>query len=243
MKKNLTRIMAALALLFFMAPSMVAWAEVVTFNFASLASDNGWENGTAYTSIEISPITLSALGGGNNGKYYTSDQSWRMYNGGTVSITAADGYSITAVSSDPSQVFTISNGAASLSCTATIKFKEIVVTYSSGSAPATYSVTYNANGGTGTMVDENSPYEENDVVNLLSNTFTAPEGMIWNSWEVKDANNNDIAINNGTFTMPASNVTVTAQWVADPNAPQINWAISSAKAIAVRIAPKRYFPL
>ena len=227
MKKNLTRIMAALALLFFMAPSMVAWAEDVTFNFASLASDNDWENGTAYTSIEISPITLSALGGGNNGKYYTSDQSWRMYNGGTVRITAADGYSITAVSSDPSQVFTISNGTASLSCTATIKFKEIVVTYSSGSAPATYTVTYNANGGTGTMADENSPYEENDVVSLLSNTFTAPEGMIWDSWEVKDANDNNIAINNGTFTMPASNVTVTAQWVADPNAPQINWVLTS----------------
>ena len=227
MKNTITKFFAAIALLAFMAPSMVGWAEEVTFNFAELASTNGWVNGTAYTPVEISPITLSALGGGNNGKYYTSDNSWRMYNGGTVNITAAEGYSITAVSSTPSQTFSISNGAASLSCTATIKFTEIVVTYSAGSAPATYSVTYNANGGTGAMVDDNSPYEENDEVSLLSNTFIAPEGMMWDSWEVKDADDNVITVNNGTFTMPASNVTVTAQWVVDPNAPQINWVLTS----------------
>ena len=226
MKNTITKFFAAIALLAFMAPSMVGWAEEVTFNFAELASTNDWENGTAYTSVEISPITLSALGGGNNGKYYTSDYSWRMYNGGTVSITAAEGYSITAVSSTPSQTFSISNGAASLSCTATIRFTEIV-TYSAGSAPATYSVTYNANGGTGAMVDDNSPYEENDEVSLLSNTFIAPEGMMWDSWEVKDADDNVITVNNGTFTMPASNVTVNAQWVVDPNAPQINWVLTS----------------
>ena len=113
------------------------WADEVTFTFADLASANNWNNGTAYTSVTIAPITLSAAGGGNNGKYYTSDNSWRMYNGGTVNITAADGYTITEVSSTPSQTFTISNGAASLSLTATVKFTAITVTYT-------------ANGGTPT---------------------------------------------------------------------------------------------
>ena len=113
------------------------WADEVTFTFADLASANNWNNGTAYTSVTIAPITLSAAGGGNNGKYYTSDNSWRMYNGGTVNITAAEGYTITEVSSTPSQTFTISNGAASLSCTATVKFTAITVTYTTNGGTPT----------------------------------------------------------------------------------------------------------
>ena len=54
---------------------------------------------------------------------------------------------------------------------------------------------------------------------MLSNTFTAPEGYIWSSWSVKDASNNDVTVTDGKFTMPASNVTVKAQWVIDPSAP------------------------
>jgi hypothetical protein len=95
-----------------------------------------------------------------------------------------------------------------------------------GSFPTTYTVTYNANGGTGTMTDPNSPYEEGDEVTLLDNTFDAPEGMMWDSWLVKDAGNNTISVTNNQFTMPASNVNITAQWVADPNAPQYEWALT-----------------
>ena len=124
------------------------WADEVTFTFADLATANNWNNGTAYTSVTIAPITLSAVGGGNNGKYYTSDNSWRMYNGGTVNITAADGYSISAVSSTPSQTFTISNGAASLSLTATVKFTAITVTYSAnGSTPTCAKPTFSPAAG------------------------------------------------------------------------------------------------
>ena len=93
-----------------------------------------------------------------------------------------------------------------------------------GSFPTTYTVTYNANGGTGTMTDPNSPYEEGDEVTLLDNTFDAPEGMMWDSWLVKDAGNNTISVTNNQFTMPASNVTVTAQWVGDSN--EYEWALT-----------------
>ena len=130
------------------AGSSSVWADEVTFTFADLATANNWNNGTAYTSVTIAPITLSAVGGGNNGKYYTSDNSWRMYNGGTVNITAADGYSISAVSSTPSQTFTISNGAASLSLTATVKFTAITVTYSAnGSTPTCAKPTFSPAAG------------------------------------------------------------------------------------------------
>ena len=48
--------------------------------------------------------------------------------------------------------------------------KSIAVTYTSGST--TYTVTYNANGGTGTLTDPNSPYQPNATVTVLANTFT-----------------------------------------------------------------------
>ena len=90
----------------------------------------------------------------------------------------------------------------------------------------TYTVTYVANGGSGTMNDPDSPYIAGDIVELLTNTFTAPEGMVWDSWAVTDAENNEVTVEGGMFEMPASNVTVTAQWIADPNAPQYEWVLT-----------------
>ena len=105
-------------------------AEEVTFDFPAIASANSWENGVAYTSYTISPITVEALGGGNNGKYYTSSNgSWRMYSGGTVRISAEEGYTVTNVVSTPSCTFTIADGVATFSPTARTDFKTITVTY------------------------------------------------------------------------------------------------------------------
>lgn len=39
-----------------------------------------------------------------------------------------------------------------------------------------YTVTYNANGGSGEMTDESSPYENAAMVTVKASTFTAPEG-------------------------------------------------------------------
>ena len=103
---------------------------------------------------------------------------------------------------------------------------EVTINYTAAGGaptPTTYTVTYDANGGSGTMTDPDSPYEEDDEVTLLSNTFTAPEGKLWSSWSVTDASDNSVVVTNGKFTMPASNVTVTAQWADDPNAPQYEW--------------------
>lgn len=75
-----------------------------------------------------------------------------------------------------------------------------------------FSVTYAANGGTGTMTDSNSPYAAGATVTLLNNAFTAPAGNTFNGWVVTDASDNAVTVSNNQFTMPASDVTVTAQW-------------------------------
>lgn len=109
-----------------------------TFTFSSIASANSWENGVAYTSIEIAPVTITANGGGNNGKWYTSgDGSWRMYSGGTVNISVASG-SVTSVTSSPTCTFTISNGNASFSPSARTDFTSITVNYTASGSGTTY---------------------------------------------------------------------------------------------------------
>lgn len=105
--------------------------QTTTFNFANIAAANNWVNGTQYKTVSISPITLYAFGGGNSGKYYTSDHTWRIYssdNGG-VTVSAVSGNNITAVSSTPSISFTISNGIASFTASTQTNFSSISVTY------------------------------------------------------------------------------------------------------------------
>lgn len=49
-------------------------------------------------------------------------------------------------------------------------------------ATSTRTVTYNANGGTGTTTDSNSPYNYGATVNAVDNAFTAPDGKYFTNW-------------------------------------------------------------
>jgi len=66
----------------------------VTLSIKDYASAHSWVNATAYTSVTIdSNISATGATGGNNAKYYSSNESWRFYEGdsGTVTITASTG--------------------------------------------------------------------------------------------------------------------------------------------------------
>ena len=57
-------------------------------SISSYASSNSWSNGTAYSSITYdSNITISGNTNGNNSKYYSSNNSWRQYEGDSAEIT------------------------------------------------------------------------------------------------------------------------------------------------------------
>lgn len=76
---------------------------------------------------------------------------------------------------------------------------------------ASYTVTYNANGGDGTMTDSNSPYASGSTVTVLGNSFTAPAGKEFDHWNTA-ANNSGASYNpSATFTISA-NTTLYAQW-------------------------------
>ena len=71
--------------------------------------------------------------------------------------------------------------------------------------PATYTVTYDANGGSGTM--ENGTATEGQEFTLPANGFTAPDGQQFKEWDI-----------NGTMYQPGdrfttnSDITVKAVW-------------------------------
>ena len=143
----------------------------ITTQVGTYASNNSWANSTQYlTMILDGYVTASVDGGGNSGKYYENDSSWRLYSSEnatltisvsgdktlssvTLTFTTADSPTVqfnsanitsgTAVEvSGTSAVFSVTSGKA--------HFTSISVTYvGSGSSVESFTITYNSNGGTG----------------------------------------------------------------------------------------------
>lgn len=74
---------------------------IISKTVSELASENGWTNSSKISNpVELDAvITLSYTGGGNTGKYYSSDQTVRIYQNEnpTVTIAAIEGYIVKEV--------------------------------------------------------------------------------------------------------------------------------------------------
>lgn len=99
---------------------------------------------------------------------------------------------------------TISGGGLASSATATL------------SGTGAYKVTYDANGGTGTMTDSNSPYTSGSIVTVLANSFTW-FGHTFKNWNTKaDGSGSSYSTSPaGTFSI-TQNTTLYAQWDVKP---------------------------
>ncbi len=76
-------------------------------------------------------------------------------------------------------------------------FSTYAIGYSDGTEPTEYTVSFDANGGTGTMADATAA--ENTEYTLPECGFTAPEGMEFRAWEI-----------DGTEYAPGDKITITA---------------------------------
>ncbi|MBR2237627.1 MAG: InlB B-repeat-containing protein [Prevotella sp.] len=162
----------------------------------------------------LKSVTITTTANKNIGLYAQNSAYTDAPSGTALATLAATSSGATYTFTSDYTYLALKGTASSTSITnITIEWKST----SGGDTPTTYTVTYSANGGTGTMTDSNSPYKEDDEVTLLANTFTAPAGKTWDSWSVKDASDNTISVTEGKFTMPASDVTVTAQWADLPS--------------------------
>ena len=75
-----------------------------------------------------------------------------------------------------------------------------------------YTVSYNANGGTGTMTDSNSPYFMNSTVTTKTNTFSNG-GQTFTGWNTK-ANGTGTSYAEGVNFTITENTTLYAQWAS-----------------------------
>lgn len=88
----------------------------------------------------------------------------------------------------------------------------IVEKIAPGTAPATRTVTYNANGGTGTMTDLRSPYFVGKVATVLANGFTAPTYKDFVDYDTADNGSGTNYAPAATITIAGSNVVLYAQY-------------------------------
>jgi len=76
----------------------------------------------------------------------------------------------------------------------------------------TYNVSYDANGGTGSQTDPSSPYYAGVEVTVLDKGTMAKTNYHFTGWKNGGGTAYDPA---DTFTMPAANVILYAQWEED----------------------------
>ena len=99
----------------------------------------------------------------------------------------------------PVYIFTMPAAAVSVSATITRLY---TVTYAAGSGVAT-----------GDMSSYNGSYAEGETVTVAENEYERC-GHYFNGWRATDAESGAVDISSGSFSMPASNVTITAQWAS-----------------------------
>lgn len=73
--------------------------KTATLNIANYASANKWVNSKQYPDVEIDDVKFAKKGGVNDGKYYNSDETWRVYSStnGTLTISVPAMHIITSV--------------------------------------------------------------------------------------------------------------------------------------------------
>ena len=156
------------------------------------AADTNVPNGAHTLNTTTTPTKAS------DGSYNYSFVGW-----GTTSASTAKVTSVTVNGSDVT-VYAI--------------WKSTAIETPEPPAPTTYTVTYDVNGGTGTMTDANSPYLSGSTVTVLANGFTAPSGMQFAGWNTTaNGDGTDYAAKD-TFTITA-NVTLYAKWSETPEPP------------------------
>ncbi len=169
----------------------------------TVSSTTAGEYTATFTAIPQYTITASA--NPTNGGTVTGGGTFYENTSCTLTATANTGYAFskwtkngTQVSTNPTYTFTVTAAGSYVA-----NFDQLVA----------HSVTCNTVEG-GTISASVSSAYMGDEVTL---TATADDGYFFSAWDVRDANNSPITVSNNKFTMPNSNVTVSATFVQGCN--------------------------
>lgn len=128
-------------LLLCLAFSTSVWGadQTASKTIAQIASANSWTNGTQYTSCSLdSKISASVSGSSNTGKYYTADNSWRLYanENGSLTISAATGSTLESVTITYTvkDNGTLSSGGSSVSSGSAVSASGNSISFDAGSS-------------------------------------------------------------------------------------------------------------
>ena len=152
---------------------------------------------TGLTASDITSTSATVAwtaNGATSWKYSINNGStWTNVNTNSVNLTG-----LTPGQSYPFQVKAVSGSCESSvgSCTVTTL--------------NTFTLTYNSNGGSGTMTDPDSPYNNGSTVTVLANSFTRT-GYVFNCWNTAADGSGTKYVAGDTFTITA-NTTLYAQW-------------------------------
>jgi uncharacterized repeat protein (TIGR02543 family) len=176
--------------------------ESACINPWMFASDMVQADVTLYARWTINQFTLAYAAGANGSLTGTTMQTVNYgANGTAVTAVPAAGYSFTQWS-DGSTVNprTDTNVTGNINVTASFAINQ-------------YSVTYNSNGGTGTLPASSTNYNYGDLVNVLGNTGGLTRaGYIFGGWNTASDGSGTTYTTGDTITMGTGNITLYANW-------------------------------
>ena len=120
--------------------------------------------------------------------------------------------------------------------TVTYEGKTATFTVNIVAAPVTYTVTYNANGGTGTAPTEGNK-AAGATFTAATNSFTAPSGKQFKEWNTSASGTGTGYAAGATVTMPANNLTLYAIWENIPIVSSDNANLSGLALSAGTLSP------
>jgi hypothetical protein len=116
----------------------IGGGTTATLNIQDYATAHNWENATQYLTATVDPVTFTAAGGGNTGKYYTNGQEWRYYQGESASITISvpDGYTLVSVTPtyNSQNNGVLMNGNSTITSGSTVSVSGTSVTFTVGNS-------------------------------------------------------------------------------------------------------------
>ena len=227
MKRRFTILSAALALLVSLAIPMGMRGQSIEINTENFTKPNSGSGYAAYDGtrtiggVDITSSNVMV----QSGNLQFKKSSGYLYNStaipGTITkitLATTTNFTIYVSTTANTETQSVTSGSAISGNYTYFKVKcgsstgttaSITIEYSNG-GPSTYTVTYDANGGTGTMTDSNSPYTAGATVTVMENAFTR-DGFTFEKWNTAADGSGTDYDEDDTFTINA-NTTLYAQW-------------------------------
>lgn len=141
---------------------------------------------------------------------------------GIIVIGTLDDYSSEELTITMSNISGFDSSAAATSQIITVTYQGRTATFTVDILQVTYTVTYNANGGTGTAPTESDKAQGEIFTAASAVGITPPDGKQFKEWNTEDDGTGTAYVPGAPITMPEENLTFYAIWEDIPYIPSDN---------------------